>query len=34
MKPGFHCVLTRWNQGFMPFCERGAPGPVMLKVPV
>jgi len=24
MKPGFQCVLTRWNQGFMAFCGRGA----------
>jgi len=34
MKPGFQRVLTRWNQGFMPFCGRGAPRTGMLKVPV
>jgi len=32
MKPGFQCVLTHWNQGFMAFCWRRAHGPVVLKV--
>ena len=34
MKPGFQCVLTHWNRGFMAFCRRGAPGTGVLKVPV
>jgi len=34
VKPGFQRVLTHWNQGFMAFCGRGAPGTGMLKVPV
>ena len=34
MKPGFQCVLTHWNRGFMAFCRPGAPGTGVLKVPV
>jgi len=34
MKPDFQCVLTHWNQGFMALCGRGAPGRVVLKMPV
>jgi len=34
MKPDIQRVRTHWNQGFMALCGRGAPGPVMLMVPV
>jgi len=32
VKPWFQRVLTRWNQGFMAFCGRGAPETMVLRV--
>jgi hypothetical protein len=34
MEPGFHCVRTHWNRGFMPFQLARRTRTVMLMVPV